>query len=293
MVHACWFGVVAVLPLVLWLGRNHILTGTLLGPRYPSCHSLLENLALTFTGLSAFWVPEVLVPQGLARLGLGALSGLAVVGASWGWLRASRAAKNTLSRLGPVAVWAAVYALFLIASSTTTAYDDINLRLLAPLYGPVVVLLLAGTGQLEERGWHQAVWVGLVVLLLVPPAGISWAGARYAREGAGAGTGADRYNTAPWQGSETIHYLQQHQLQGALYSNGPDALYILCGLRAQLLPRRGAEEGWPRAGHLVWLDAVRRKYLVGPDQLQTRVYLQEQTRFADGAIYKIAPKEEE
>jgi hypothetical protein len=290
LLHLGCFGAAAALPLILWMGRNQALTGTWLGPRSPSSHSLLENLALTCTGLAAFWVPEVLIGEKLVRLGLG---GLAAVGLGLMAVWLGRDFRRLRLGLGPVAIWAGGYLFFLAGSSTTTAYDDINLRLLSPLYPAGVVLLLAGAWQLEARGWTRAVRTALVLLLLLPLAGIARAGALYARQGAGAGTGPDRYNTEPWRRSEIIHYLQQHRLEGPVYSNAPDALYILCGQRAMLLPRRGAAEVWPTTGQIVWLDAVRRQYLVGPGELQTLARLQPIARLGDGAIYAILPIEEE
>lgn len=135
-------------------------------------------------------------------------------------------------------VWAGAYGAFLVATSTTTAYDDINLRLLSPLHPLLAVLLLAGVGQLAGRGWPRLARAGLAALLLCSLGGIGAALARYAEEGAGAGTGADRYNTAPWRHSETLDHLRRHPVEGPLYSNAPEALYILNGQRAALAPRR-------------------------------------------------------
>ncbi len=291
--HLGLFGAIAGLPLVFWLGRNYALTGTWLGPRQASTHTLLENLGLTFAGLAGLWVPELLTPPRLLRLALGGGCALGLAAAALFVVRLSQAGRAPLAPLAPVAVWAAAYAGFLIATSTTTAYDDINLRLLAPLHPALSVLLLAGAGQLAAQGWPRVARTGLAVLLLSSLAGVGTALAEYVRHGAGSGTGADRYNTAPWRESETIRQLCRHPLEGPVYSNAPEALYILCGQEALLAPRRQPGAVWPSAGRLVWLNAVRRRYLLDPDQALGSGQLAVVSRFADGRVYEFLPEKEE
>lgn len=291
LAHLLIFVGLAVLPLWAWLVRNHHLTGTWLGPRQASHHSLVENLALTGAGLAGFWFPEVLVGTGRLRWVLAAAAGLAVLAAA-GWL-ARRPARAALAGLAPVAVWSGAYGAFLVFTSTTTAYDDINLRLLAPLYPGAAVLLLGVAAQCGAAGWPRAARAGLLCCLLLPLAGIAAAGTTYAVEGAGAGTGPDRYNTAAWQRSQIIQHLRQHPPSGPVYSNAPDALYILCGLPATLAPRRENQQGWPDAGQLVWLEAVRRGYLLDPQQPAPGGRLRLAARFADGTLYEFSPAEKE
>ncbi|MCC7264874.1 MAG: glycosyltransferase family 39 protein [Candidatus Latescibacteria bacterium] len=290
LAHLVCFGAIAGLPLVGWLARNHQLTGTWLGPRQASAHTLAENLGLTCAGLAGLWVPEVLGIPRLLRLGLAGAVALALLAAAL-WL--ARRWRTTGAGLALVAGWGGAYVLFLIFTSTTTAYDDINLRLLSPFYPCGAVLVLALAGRVEQGGWPRAARAGLVVLLALSLAGIAVAGAGYLDQGAGAGTGPDRYNTAPWRQSETIQYLRQHPAPGALYSNAPDALYILGGLSATLSPRRAGEAAWPPAGRLVWLDAVRRQYLRDPAELRARHRVRLLARFADGALYEFLPVEKE
>jgi len=283
--HLAGYGGLAGLPLALWLWRNYQVAGSWLGPRQPSAHTLPENLGLAAAGLAGLWVPEVLVPARLVLLALGAVGGLVLVASL------ARLAPDDRAILAPVAVWAGAYGAFLVATSTTTAYDDINLRLLSPLHPLLAVLLLAGAGQLAGRGWPRLTRAGLAALLLCSLGGIGAALARYAAEGAGAGTGADRYNTAPWRHSEVLDHLRRHPVEGPLYSNAPEALYILCGQRAALAPRRQEGGEWPALGWLVWLDPVRRRYLLDPAEVPEGLRLA--ARFADGALYEFKSEDKE
>lgn len=117
--HLAWFALLSFLPLVVWLGRNYRLTGTLMGARNPSPYTLGDNLVVTIIGLLLMLSPAVMLIILL-------------------WHRIRRAPWRV--DLLPPLLFAGFYLLFLVGSSTLVHYDPINLRLLSPVLVPVALI---------------------------------------------------------------------------------------------------------------------------------------------------------
>lgn len=115
------FGVLASVPLLVWLARNYAVSGTLAGPRDPSPYPLAANLEAVALGLLVMAAPAA----------------LAIV-ALWHRIRRGPFPQAVV----PPLLFAGVYLAFLVAMSTLVAYDPINQRLLAPVL-PVAALLTA------------------------------------------------------------------------------------------------------------------------------------------------------
>lgn len=130
------FLVFASTPIAIWLLRNYALTGTLTGRRAPSSTTMLENLHLTIRVALTMLSPAVLV----------------IVAA---WHRIRRADYPATLRV-PL-LFAGVYLVFLIITSSLFTYDPINLRLLSPLL-PVVSLVtpILVTSIQERHGANHA-----------------------------------------------------------------------------------------------------------------------------------------
>jgi len=98
--------------------------------------------------------------------------------------------------------------------------------------------------------------------------------------------------------SPTLHYLKRHPLDGQIYTNGPDALYIFNGQSARTSPRLDAAgETWCRTRamdgdarrYLIWFNRVNwRAYLATPRQLNADYGLIPLVNFSDGTIYLVA-----
>ena len=199
-------GMSGVVP-AAWMIRNHSADGTWMGPRSRSDQSLstVARQTLHTIGEWARPTPEL---SGWVLTALGAF--VVLVGA---WLigRAirvtPRAADSSMraqapADLQPLLVLVAVYVVYLWAAQLRTAIDPINLRLLAPVYVPMVVVgSCTLTDYVESRPrirrpWRKSVIQATIVLFLLSQLSTSL---RETRGGALAGI---EYNAQKWQSSE-------------------------------------------------------------------------------------------
>lgn len=117
------------------------------------------------------------------------------------------------------------------------------------------------------------------------------------------------YSNKYWRNSQIIKYLLQNRTiePGCeiIYSNAPDALYILANLKAKLSPMKtlynspkivndisSLRGSWPEESKacLVWFDKISRNYLFTIDELRTVANVQQIIRLKDGAIYLVTRK---
>ena len=111
-----------------------------------------------------------------------------------------------------------------------------------------------------------------------------------------------------WKDSETINHLVQDQTldkECILYSNSPEAIYILANIAAKLCPCRTLYNSteivneisdlrgcWPETdtAYLVWFNRIRRDFLFTNVELQTISEMEQIAQLDDGKIYYIAKK---
>lgn len=105
------------------------------------------------------------------------------------------------------------------------------------------------------------------------------------------GTGV--YTTPEWRGSATIEWVRRTPLDRPLYSNVPDAIYLLTGKRAQFTPWR--DEPMTRLagvdGYVVWCERkAMAPLLFTPAELEAVVRLRPVVRLDDGVVFVLAPR---
>ncbi len=300
---AALFGVVAAAPVAAWLARNLAVAGSLMGPRAPSRTTLAAALRYTLETLGGWAVaPDDLndVRDVLPMLAL-PVPATAADGGSEGSPRAWHP-------LLPAVLFVALYFALLLYTSTSVLYDRIGDRLLAPLFIPLLLLLVStldgwahAKGE-RRRGRLAAAGAGLLVFLLLSGT------ATVVRAAKAADGGAGGYHRRSWQESPMVAHLhaQPPAAASTLYTNAPDALYILFDRQGMLPPSRnvydpaqtpaileGLRGVWPPEGAalLLWFDRQERVYLFSPQELAAAAQLQELMRFEDGAIYAVARAE--
>jgi hypothetical protein len=219
--------------------------------------------------------------------------------------------KVRLRQIIPIVLFVVVYTAFLVISSTTTAYDSIGDRLLSPIYVPLTLLFLILVqalvepyrGRFSNKVMDSFLIIALVIWLLVYPIrNVTINAVNLAPIGQG-------YNSKVWLESQTVQYLIQHQSlesECTIYTNAPDAAYILAHLTTKMSPAKTfynsqetkndisrIETIWLAENNkacLVWFDKVNRKYLFTIDELQTVANINLIARFDDGAIYSVTQK---
>lgn len=266
---ALLLGGAALLPLGLWLGRNRLVAGTLAGERIAPATGPAESIRQIFTGLAGPFLPVVTLFVVL----LAAVLVLPLVRPS---------APAALRRLAAVLVTG--YLAGLVVAALTTAIDGLDARMTAPLYPLVLLLLLSGLEDVFRRlRWASGRWLvtGLVAVWLVGQTSRSLRLVRDWRE-----FGAGGYSIAAWQESPTVVWLRQNPVEPPVYSNAPDAAYILAGVPARLAPTVN-EPTLPETGTLVSFTRMRRAHVLAPAELARRVELVPLVNTGDGAIMRI------
>ena len=118
-------------------------------------------------------------------------------------------------------------------------------------------------------------------------------------------SGAGGYNTKAWHDSQLMSHLKnQSNTTGlVIYTNSPEATYLLVGIRALESPAARQYNSDSATGinkHnlfekysnidgalLAWFDMTHRDYLYSPKQLSNMTRLHIIQEFEDGTLYKI------
>ena len=256
--------VISSTPLTLWLLRNFYLTGTLTGNRKPSTALFSDTLGRVTEVVSTWAFPgffsnrlETLVQKVFPYLPPGTLQIVALILGGIGLLVLLLGAGYSLMRSYPDATawnnWSPYYtfgafALVYISFMTAvwlTFHIGLSYRLLCPVYIPllfVTVIVLDRMMRSEQEGrllqtvnnWPGirtimpggakagSVCIAIVLFLwLFQTVLLNAAIIQQSKTGKYAG-----YASPEWAHSETIQYIQAHNISGSVYSNIPPAIYF-------------------------------------------------------------------
>jgi len=303
LAEAAGFGAAAFGPLALWLARNLATAGRATdreiawhpigGPQLDQAwETLLRWLAVE--GRASAWLA-------------GALA-LALVGALVAHrLRGGGIAPELRSPIRLAGLFIGVTLAFLAAAiSLFDAQVRLRFRILAPVQLallPLVLWLLAASAPRRPRTWTAA----LAILGLLFASLHAARGFRFAAQAFRDGTGG--YATRAWAASETLAQVRELPAGAQIYSNAPDAIWLLADREARWVPKRidvrsrqrsaTLREDWGRLrrdlrspdARLVWLDRVPwRKYLLPEERLVKALGLVPVAETSDGTIYAAAPR---
>lgn len=282
----------SLVPLGLWGVRNLLVSETVVGSWAASAYPLSANLQLTAATVSSWLSPiasttvtwPALVALLLLVLALGAV--------------VQRRQRPVLTLLLPALLVSILYLVMLIALSTRFAYDQIDSRLLAPVYLP---LLFVGVSVLDalvgdNRRWQVVGAMVLLIVLLLPLPQSMALLQRSHREGQG-------YSNARWRQSETMAFVQGPTMPDCpIYTNSPYAVVGLTGVSAKWSPARTRyhsteivndlatlNQSWPPEPEvcLVWFNDIGFGHLFSASDLQSVLAMEPVAQFADGAIYRV------
>ena len=165
------------------------------------------------------------------------------------------------------------------------------------IYIFVVFLILTGVEKAvywlnhvfkNKRLVHNIIIAMCVMWLLYPLVSIFQSTSRNVQNGAGG------YSTVGWRESPLMEWMCINQLDGNVYSNAPDALYVIAGITAKLSPHRSRSIEQVRQSlplgdthYVVWFDNKCREYLYSLQDLTSLFELKEVVALADGGVYSI------
>lgn len=300
---AAGFGFTAAIPIVGWLIRNYVLTGTLTGPRYLANISLWHNLILMENVMAKWILPTAVidvVPNGVL---LGLLLVLVLAGCVKGY-------HNIFT------IFVIIYSIAILYATTATVLTPLDDRYLSPLYAPLALLFCIGAAKLyrltKGKTALRLCVIGVVCLfsgtLFVTGGSYVWKWGQRVHETGGWGA-----RNAYWRSSEIVTGLKSMSLDGQIYTNNGEIIYVWTGVRPKHLPissiwfnsspkelqqqNRLEVEEFKRdlqTGdkiYMVWFWANHRPHILNPNQLQDFCNMQIVRKFNDGVIVRLFPKQ--
>ena len=292
-----------------------------MGDRDPSRHALHYNLYVSLTKCLSWFFPidylSDILKSTRAHFVLGTIAGF-LVGWAWSPSNVLMELRPAICRIGPHLLFIGIYTTLLAVISTITAHDGINDRYMSPVYVPIVLIILyffeqrvAGSaGYICVRRFGLAGRLRMqelaVAILLAWLAFLSLRVARTATQLMQTGLG---YNHISWRTSETVSYLREKIVASGddtlIYSNNPEAVYILSGVSVSGSPEaKGYNSSeprrpvasiagtWPgsRAAFLVWFHNTGRAHLFEVDELEQIANIVVVDSLSDGTIYKVSTR---
>ncbi len=294
---------ISLLVVGLYIVRNIAQSGTVLGEREPSPYSLISNLILTTKTLMTWFFPWYKPTFPMVMLGL-LFAFVAAIVFYYNRRSVFRKFRDAHRPMLAYVGFATIYVAFIVITSTTTAYDRINDRLLSPVYPAILVLfavfLRPQSRSRKERIVSIAAVCGFTVLFATWPVY-----SVFNEIQAKAKRGAGGYNKVTWRESQLLtcatNTLKAQERK--VFCNAPEALYILAGLKAQICPARQYHKSGKATGttsenlfkkfpdfegaFLVWFDKGIRPHLFTPEELNQICTVVPVVEAADGTIYLI------
>lgn len=305
---AAGYVLVTLMPFVLWISRNRLLTGTFFGVREPSDYPLRQMVFDTLWSLHRWMIP-VTFENSVPLFGvLAALCILLLVAA----LRLQWRHGDTDWKRGVLLLflYIGLYAFALVIMTRGAKFEALSERLWSPIAVPLVLCLVLMWTLLQSSSYLMRLARGALILV-----GIGWclSGSAFGVEMLGKcfRDGPGVFNTSAWRDSDTLHWLRGHPLKGRVYTNFPEPLYYFTGIVSEHTPHKGpmrvASETHPRnlqqflqelqddwkRGHqvyIVWLhDQSRSEYLYSLYELKERLSLRPVKKSSDGAVFEVYP----
>lgn len=250
------FALLSTLPLACWLARNQIVEGTLTGRRDTGGTAPGDTLHAAAEAIGRWVVPGNQLPVVIGCLAV-ALVGLVTV-------RVARTDRTGPAPL-PFCLFVGLYPATLVGLAAVVGFDRVDQRLLAPVWAPVVLVVLIA---LCDHRWSGAdapcplggrvLVAGTALWLLAAGAAAVQGATDLARVGGG-------YAATRWDGSALVGVAAELPPDRELASNAPFALAFRTG-------RTAVEADAARPGdHLAWFDDPERSRAApAPHRVPTR-----------------------
>lgn len=317
-IDAACFCAISCTPIILWLGRNRQVAGTMTNRNLVLHLVTVDHLRAGIGSLAAWLLHSLnpLVPRTVRGIA-GTVVGCALLGTfstgSPASLRSSVCkglVNRTRSRLSVLpqllGIFVSLYMVQLVISiSLFDAHTPLSNRILSPVYVAFVIILpLVVQDMWEHRIRREPRLRTTVVSLCVAFCAFSlvctaiWTTDKYAR-----GSG---YATPAWYDSEIIELISGLDPSVRVVTNAPDAIQVLTGKPAEMIPAKAnhrdrqenhqytsemehlEEQLRVDGGFVVYFDTVDwRWYLPSHAEVREELSLFLVRRASDGAIYQV------
>jgi hypothetical protein len=283
------FGLVSCSFLVINLIRNYSLSGTLTGHRKPGISPLSDNIYYCGKAVISWFLPSTEEPNIPFAFGFGVAILLLV-------LFTIVLIKNVFnssafhSTENIALTFSFVYFCFMIISATVSRYEEIDYRLMSPLFIPLTLglggMVIKSSGDINRS---RRKWVVAIAVLL--------AGVFEINQIMSFSTlpNQDSYAGNEWRVSSIVNYLKGHQnifgKGDMLISNSNYAMYFFAGLDADPLPDReypfDVQSFYNRQNiYLIWFTRDENEGDLTLDEILTNKPMTLVKEFDDGWIYR-------
>ena len=271
--------------------RNRILNGNSTGPREASVTSFGQNLSYFGSVISGWFSFPVAAYS--SSVWIGALIIVVLISA----LLYHTFRKNLNNYLVLAITFSLVYALFLTVSASFSRFEQINDRLLAPLYVPLTWALTWWVIHLPVS-WPRMRKLPVYIVFAL---GAIWIEYRiykidYQRYDDQFDYGMPGYKDDSWKTSATVSYIKKHpeffKVTAPIYSDAPEAVYLFTGQNGiKLLPHRyfpATVIKFFALNHyyIIWFNELDNPELININYIGRKKTLKKLQQFTDGALYE-------
>lgn len=307
--HVAIFGAISVMPVALWILRNRMLAGRTAGGH--SFH--LTNGAEIVAGfgtavrIASLWVFPWRPGRSPWPVGLAWVVAAAVAIIVLSHVIRARRRRTTAEPArdthpdaaacgwSAAAIGGAYFTFMVVCGAALDWHPEWrHMTFLYPFFMVFLAAALAAAGQLLCLGWKRewligALGVVLCALWLQCPVRVLYRDtARRMTDGAGG------YATAAWQTSPLVQWLRDHPLQGRIYTNGPDTLYLLTRIVGVCTPRWRdagsladfARDPTPQPRYVVWFESLNRTWFHHLREITSSCRMEAVVTFPDGGVWR-------
>ncbi len=302
---ALLLGVMACLPLGLWVARNLGQGGSATGRSLAFHPAGREHIWQAVFTVTDWLLLPVAAPGWLRLVVLAVVLGTAVALLLFPFVRRQQSPPMpTFYRL--LLIFVPTYLLFLLFSiSFLDAATPLDGRILSPLYIACIFLGLYVLAELwAQTGRWRIIHFAVTGVLILFVAVSAYKSGRWLQLAYAQGLG---FSSAAWQQAEIIAEIKALPADTLIYSNSPDAVYLLTNREARPLPRkieattqlRNEQYGAQLAdmGHnlaqaqgvVVYFSQLGQRTLIPtPQELVESLALQPVVETAEGAIFAVS-----
>jgi hypothetical protein len=310
--HALVFGLLGGLPTVTWLLWTVRATGGVGGRHAFYFHSMPHAALQSGLDTVRAWLDPGGLHQAIVRHPLAVLAlGIATIGGAGVYRRVRpptirylrpHPQRKMLNRLPAVTIiFIVTYAAFLMFAFSFIQLAELNARFLSPIYVSGLILTVGAVSTVvrltRAAPFLRGAIIGMCVVLAISYALAAANWVAYVRnEGLG-------YAAKTWQQSPIIERVKALPRAIAIYTNGPDAIYIFTGRVVKPLPAKVSDSTGltnnnyvsemtimgqrvqAKEAVLVYLSALPRSEFPTERELREALPLRLIERVSDGSIY--------
>lgn len=282
------FGSISISLLVINLWRNYLISGTLTGNRKPSVTPFADNIYYCGKAVVG-WLSPLNEDTDIA-FALGFIVMTAVFIFVIVFLIRKIFSKSFHSIETVAVTFSFVYAAFMVVSATFSRYEQIDYRLMSPLFIPLTLSIGSSVAEGIKNLQHRnKKWLLGGALLIAALFEVSQIRAFYTLPN------QDTYSDSEWRNSSIVNFLKQNknffQNGYAVASNSHYAIYFYTGLVAKPLPDiedASAVDGLYKEHHmyLVWFTKDESDEMLSLDTILKNKSMTLLKKFDDGFIYQ-------